>query len=191
VDWDRDQWREWKRAQQDQWRNWKQDLSGQRDQWKDWQRAWKDQWARQWKEQWEEQWERQRQSHAGPPWAWLFGNAGFPFPFSGREESTESTEPQDAPPSDTEDAEYEAQSGKGTGKGRHGHGHGGSRHGFDWETFGPQVRDLFEHVRRQGGPLVEAARRHGPLSEAEQAEARAIIERAVAELRALFEGRSE
>jgi DNA-binding PadR family transcriptional regulator len=177
ADWNRDQWRDWKRGQQEQWRTWKHDLSGQREQWKDWQRTWKEQWARQWKEQWEEQWERQRQSHGGPPWAWLFGNT--PFPFMGREES----EPQDAPPAD---------SGTGSGGGSgSGGGHGRSRHGFDWETFGPQVRDLFEQVRRQGGPLVEAARRHGPLSEAEQAEARAIIDRAVAELRTLLEGPTE
>jgi DNA-binding PadR family transcriptional regulator len=178
TDWTREQWRDWKRAQQDQWRNWKQDISGQREQWKDWQRAWKEQWARQWKEQVEEQWERQRQSHGGPPWAWLLGNT--PFPFSGHEES----EPEDAPPADAG-----TEAGKGSGAGSRSHGK--SRHGFDWETFGPQARDLFEHVRRQGGPLVDAARRHGPLSEAQQAEARAIIERAVAELRALFDGPAE
>jgi DNA-binding PadR family transcriptional regulator len=167
VDWTREQWRDWKREQQEQWRTWRDELRGQREQVRDWQRTWKEQWARQWKEQWEEQGERQRQ-HNGPPWAWLFGNA----PFWGREE------PQDAPPG-----------GESSGSG--GGGRGGSRHGFDWETFGPQVRDLFERVRREGGPLVEAARRHGPLSEAEQAEARAIIDRAIAELRALFETPSD
>jgi DNA-binding PadR family transcriptional regulator len=173
-DWDRDQWREWKRDQQEQWRAWRQDLHGQRQQWKDWQRAWKDQWARQWKEQWEEQAERQQHQWGGPPWAWLFGNT----PFGGREQS----EPRDAAPTDADTG-----SGSGSGGGRRGP-HGG-RHGSGWEsTIGPQLRELFEQVRTQGPGLIEAARRHGPLNAAEQAEARAIIERTIAELRALFEG---
>jgi len=171
ADWTRDQWRDWKRGQQDQWRAWKQDFSGQREQWKDWQRAWKEQWARQWKEQWEEQ----RQGQNGPPWAWLFGNT----PFWGRDE------PQDAPPGGSGTG---ASGGPGSSGGSGGGARGGTRRGFDWETFGPQMRDLVDRVRREGGPLVDAARRHGPLSEAEQAEARAIIDRAIAELRALFEG---
>jgi DNA-binding PadR family transcriptional regulator len=161
-DWTREQWRDWRRQRQDQWRAWKQDFDGQRDHWKDWQRTWKDQWARQWKEQWEEQWARQPWQ-GGPPWSWLFGGG----PFGGHDR-----------PRDTAPGDAGAESG----------GRSGSSRGFDWEVFGPQLRDLFERMRREGGPLLDAAKRHGPLSEAKQAEAKAIIDRAIAELRALFDG---
>jgi hypothetical protein len=168
-DWDREQWRDWKRQQQEQWRAWKDDFTGQRDQWRDWQRAWKEQWARQWKEQWEEQWESRQRQQPSSPWGWLFGGSS---PFWGHEE------PEDAP--------------GGTG------GSGGSdepgsgpraRRGFDWDMFGPQLRDIFERLRHEAGPLFDTARRHGPLSETEQAEVREVIERAVTELRAIFERR--
>jgi len=174
ADWTREQWRDWKRQQQEQWRAWKQDFGGQRDQWKDWQRTWKEQWARQWKEQWEDQWARQlrEQWHNGPPWSWLFSGA----PFWGRDE------PEDATPGGAGTGTSAGQEGGEGGRGR------GSRRGFDWELFGPQIRDLVEQVRREVGPLVDSARRHGPLADAELVEARAIIERAIAELRELFEG---
>jgi DNA-binding PadR family transcriptional regulator len=155
-DWNREQWRDWKRQQQEQWRAWKDDLTGQRDQWRDWQRAWKEQWARQWKEQWEE-----HQHQQGNPLGWLFG-AGAPF--WGHDE------PRDAP----------------GGVGESGSS-SGTRRGFEWDMFGPQLRDIFDRLRHEAGPLIEAARRHGPLSDAEQAEVREIVDRAIAELRAIFE----
>ena len=160
-DWNREQWRDWKRQQQEQWRAWKDDFTGQREQWRDWQRAWKEQWARQWKEQWEEQWES-RQRQQGNPLGWLFGGGA---PFWGHDE------PRDAPGGAGESGE----SGRGSG----------SRRGFD--IFGPQLRDVFDRLRHEAGPLFEAARRHGPLSETEQAKVREIVDRAIAELRAIFE----
>ncbi|MBS2964304.1 helix-turn-helix transcriptional regulator [Actinocrinis puniceicyclus] len=175
ADWDRDQWRDWKREQREQWRDWKRDLGGQREQWKDWQRAWKEQWARQWKEQWEEQWARQRQGQPpGPPWAWLFGGA----PFWGHEEGGTRERADQPPAGEPQDAV----------PGQPGGGKSGGRRPFDWEVFGPQLRDLFEGVRRDAGPFFDSLRRHGPLSETQKAEAKAIIDRAVADLRNLFEG---
>lgn len=172
-DWNREQWRDWKRQQQDQWRDWKRDFGGQREQWRDWQRAWKEQWARQWKEQWEEQWGARQRQWGAPPWAWLFGGGS---PFWGQEE------PHDAPAgSDERGGEHGGERGGERGSG------GGSRRGFGWEAFGPQLRDLIERLRGEAEPLMEAARCHGPLSEAELGEAWEIIERTLAELRDLFE----
>jgi DNA-binding PadR family transcriptional regulator len=166
-DWNREQWRDWKRQQQEQWRAWKDDITGQREQWRDWQRAWKEQWARQWKEQWEEQWESRQRQQGNSPWGWLFG-AGAPF--WGHDE------PHDAP-GGTRESDDEPGSGSRT------------RRGFDWDLFGPQLRDVFDRLRHEAGPLFDTARRHGPLSEAEQTEVREIVERAIGELRAVFERR--
>lgn len=155
ADWNRDQWRDWKRAQQEQWREWKQEMKGQTDQWKDWQRAWKEQWARQWKEQWEQQWEEQRRAweQSGPPpwkqWAGSFFGSQEHFGGSGSDS--------------------------------------GGRRGMDWEVFGPQLRDLFGYLSRNGAPLVDAARRHGPLSEEDLAQAYRIIDRTLRDLRDLFD----
>lgn len=186
ADWTREQWREWKRAQQEQWREWKQEMKGQSDQWKDWQRAWKEQWAHQWKEQWEQQWEEQRRmwEQTGPPawknWAsWFFGPQE-PFGGSGTaagERSRGAGEPEDAAPGSGAGPESGAKAGSG----------GGARRGRDWEVFGPQLRDLFSYTRQHGAPLVDAARRHGPLSEEDLAQAYAIIDRTLRDLRDLFE----
>lgn len=169
-DWNREQWRDWKRQQQEQWRAWKDDITGQRDQWRDWQRAWKEQWARQWKEQWEEQWESRQRQQPSSPWGWLFGGGA---PFWGHDE------PEDAP------------GGTGGSSGSTGSDEPGAgsrtRRGFDWDVFGPQLRDVFDRLRHEAGPLFDAARRHGPLSESEQAQVREVIDRAVAELRAIFD----
>lgn len=174
-DWNREQWRDWKRQQQEQFHAWRRDFTGQREQWRDWQRAWKEQWARQWKEQWEEQSEaRQRQQWGAPPWAWLFGGGS---PLWGHDE------PRDAPSGSgsggSESGSGESGAGSGSGS--------GTRRGFEWDVFGPQLRDVFDRLRTEAGPLFEAARRHGPLSDAEQAEVRAVVDRAIAELRAIFE----
>jgi DNA-binding PadR family transcriptional regulator len=182
VDWDRDQWRDWKRQQREQWQDWRRDLGGQRDQWKDWQRAWKEQWARQWKEQWEEQWSTwQRQGQGGPPWSWLLGAAPFWGHERGEQGPEGADEPRDAAPGADKPSD-DAGTAQGGGK------DGGHRRGFDWEVFGPQLRDLFENVRRDAGPVFDSLRRHGPLSDTQKADAKAIIDRAVADLRALFEG---
>ncbi|HEV3169815.1 MAG TPA: PadR family transcriptional regulator [Actinocrinis sp.] len=160
ADWTRDQWRDWKRAQQEQWREWKQEMKGQTDQWKDWQRAWKDQWAHQWKEQWEQQWEEQRRAweqSGPPPWKQWAGS------FFGPQEG------------------FGGSGGSGSG------GESGSRRGMDWEVFGPQLRDLFTYLSRNGAPLVDAARRHGPLSEDDLAQAYRIIDQTLRDLRDLFD----
>jgi DNA-binding PadR family transcriptional regulator len=51
-----------------------------------------------------------------------------------------------------------------------------------------QLGDLLGYLRRQGGPVADALRRHGPLNEQETARARAIVDRALAELRDLLDG---
>jgi hypothetical protein len=56
--------------------------------------------------------------------------------------------------------------------------------GNDWS----QLAELFGYLRREGGPVADALRRHGPLTEQESAQARAIVDRALAELRDLLDG---
>ena len=51
-----------------------------------------------------------------------------------------------------------------------------------------QIGDLIGHLRREGGPVAEAFRRHGTLSEEEQAQVRAIIDRALREMKDLLDG---
>ena len=202
ADWNREQWRDWKRAQHDQWREWRQEMKGQTDQWKDWQRAWKDQWAHQWKEQWEQQWEEQRRAweQSGPPpwknWAsWFFGPQD-PFSGSGTatgERSRDAGEPEDAAPGRAagagagSESAAGAESASGSASGARSGSGGGPRRGMDWEVFGPQLRDLFDHVRRHAAPLMTAARQHGPLSEEDLAQAYSIIDRTLSELRDLFD----
>jgi len=60
--------------------------------------------------------------------------------------------------------------------------------GLAGETDFSQVGDLFGYLRREGGPVADAFRRHGSLSEQEQSEVRAIIDRALRELRDLLDG---
>ena len=60
--------------------------------------------------------------------------------------------------------------------------------GLAGETDFSQVGDLFGYLRREGGPVADAFRRHGTLSDAEQAEVREIIDRALRELRDLLDG---
>ena len=60
--------------------------------------------------------------------------------------------------------------------------------GLAGETDFSQVGELFGYLRREGGPVADAFRRHGSLSEQEQAEVRAIIDRALRELRDLLDG---
>jgi DNA-binding PadR family transcriptional regulator len=163
--WDRDQWGDWKRGQHEQWQNWKAEHKGQRDQWKDWQRAWKDQWARQWKEQWEEQQRRHGQS-GPPPWAsWIFGGT-----------ATDSTADSPSEPRDAQPQDAKSEGGRPPGR-------------AEWERFGPQLGELLGGLRREAGPLMDAARSRAPLSEAELAEVRAVLGRTISELRDLFEGR--
>jgi DNA-binding PadR family transcriptional regulator len=160
--WNREQWRDWKRGQQERWRIWKEDQKD-RDPWKDWQRAWKEQWARQWKEQWEEQLRRGWTGGPPPPWtSWAFGN-----PPGGSDD----VRPQDAArPGPEWHPDW-------------------SRWSAEWERFGPQLHELFGTLRHDAGPLAEAARRHGPLSQEELTEVRAILRRTLGELRDVFDGR--
>jgi DNA-binding PadR family transcriptional regulator len=184
VHWTKEQWREWKQQQREQWRDWQRDWQRsqreQRGQWKDAQRAWKDQWARQWKEQWEEQ--QRLWSTAPPPWAWWTGSGAGPG-------DTDS-------PADQAGEQADGQTGSQTG-GQTGEPEderpqdGRGRQRTDWERFGPQLRDLIGYLRREGGPMLDAARRHGPLDQEEMQRAHAIIDHALAELRTLFEPPAE
>jgi hypothetical protein len=51
-----------------------------------------------------------------------------------------------------------------------------------------QIGDLLGYLRREGGPVADAFRRHGTLSAREQAQVRAILDRAMQELRDLLDG---
>jgi DNA-binding PadR family transcriptional regulator len=52
--------------------------------------------------------------------------------------------------------------------------------GNDW-------RELWNYVRREGGALALAARRHGPLTAAQTQQAREVVDRALAELHRILE----
>jgi DNA-binding PadR family transcriptional regulator len=166
--WDREQWREWKHAQQDQWREWRDEFRGQRDQWKDWQHQWKEQWKEQWKDQWKEQWEEQWEGiqTRGPAGtasilSWLSTLfAGFESP--GPQDARPGDRPRDAPP-------------PGAGP--------RSKRREEWEGIAPQLRDLFGSLRAEAGPLAEELRAHGPLKDDELAEVRGILLRALADVR--------
>jgi DNA-binding PadR family transcriptional regulator len=60
--------------------------------------------------------------------------------------------------------------------------------GLTGEADFGQIGDLFGYLRREGGPVADAFRRHGSLSEQEQTQVRAILDRALQELRELLEG---
>jgi len=51
-----------------------------------------------------------------------------------------------------------------------------------------QLGELLGYLRRQGGPVAEAFRRHGPLSEQDQAAVREILDRTLRELVELLDG---
>jgi DNA-binding PadR family transcriptional regulator len=180
VGWNREQWRDWKHEQQDQWRDWRNEFRGQRDQWKDWQRSWKEQWARQWKEQWEEQ----QQSRG-----FGFGNPGSNNPaaliswltsaFSGFDWASAASEPSDAAPQDAPPEDTPPQDAPPRGSGGRSGGGGGRA---DWERIAPQLRDLFGTLRNEVGPLAEALRAHGPLTEAQLAEVKDILHHAIADI---------
>lgn len=51
-----------------------------------------------------------------------------------------------------------------------------------------QIGDLLGYLRREGGPVADAFRRHGTLGEQEQAQVKEILDRAMRELRDLLDG---
>ena len=196
-------------------RDWEQDRHGsrrdQRDQWKDWQRAWKEQWARQWKEQWDQQWREQRRAGSGPmgqPWnpeSWM-GLLGWvtslPQQHASSSSSYTESEPADAVPDEAEQKREQWQQREAKHEARHqqdkrrdekqGDRGRGRPHDWDprrdWERFGPQLQSLFSDLRREGGALADAARRHGPLNEESLGMAHSILHSTLTELRDLFEG---
>ena len=60
--------------------------------------------------------------------------------------------------------------------------------GWAGEADFSQIGDLFGYLRREGGPVADAFRRHGTLTEQEQAQVRAILDRAMQELKDLLDG---
>jgi DNA-binding PadR family transcriptional regulator len=194
---DQERWREQHRRDWEQERHQGRD---QRDQWKDWQRAWKEQWARQWKEQWDQQWRDQRRPWSGPmgqplntdSWMGLLSWITSPPQQHGSHERSSYTEsePSDAVPDDARQQRERQYKREGKyqdrSKGR------GRPHDWDprreWERFGPQLQSLFSDLRREGGALADAARRHGPLNEESLGMAHAILHSTLTELRDLFEG---
>jgi len=174
--WTKEQWREWKQQQREQWRDWRRDWQRsqheQRGQWKDAQRAWKDQWARQWKEQWEEQ---QRQwANTPPPWAWWTGSGAGPAGTGSPADDRTGERIDEEQPEDERTGDERTRDGR-------------RRHRNDWERFGPQLRDLAGYLRREGAPLIDAARRHGPLDDGMLQQVHEIIDRTLVDLRSLFD----
>ncbi len=130
------------------------------DQWKDWKRQQRDQ-AREWRQQQREQHQewKQRQRDWQRDW---------------KEQWARQWKEQ------WQQQQQEWEHNSASWRGMFGNWSGGQ----DWSQLG----ELFGHLRRHGGPVAEALRRHGPLSEAETAQAREILDRALAELRELLDG---
>ena len=143
----------------DQWRDWKQQVKEQAQEWKAHQQEWKQQ-QREWREQNKDQqreW-RQRQRDWQRDW---------------KEQWADQWKEQ-----------WKQQQREWEGGGQNWRSwFGGLAGGTDFSQLG----DLFGYLRREGGPVAEAFRRHGALSEQEQAEVRAIIDRALSELRVLLD----
>ena len=145
----------------DQWRDWKQQVKEQAQEWKQHQQEWKQQ-QREWREQQKDQqreW-RQRQRDWQRDW-------------------------KDQWASQWKEQWQQQQREWGESGGQNLRGWLG---GLTGDTDFSQVGELFGYLRREGGPVAEAFRRHGSLTDQEQAEVRGIIDRALRELKDLLDG---
>jgi DNA-binding PadR family transcriptional regulator len=148
----------------DQWRDWKQQVKDQAQEWKQHQQEWKQQ-QREWREQQKDQqreW-RQRQRDWQRDWK----------------------------------DQWASQWKEQWQQQQHEWGEGGAQNWRGWvgglagDTDLNPIGELFGYLRREGGPLGDALRRHGPLSDQEKAEIRTIVDRAIQEVKDLLEGPSD
>jgi len=142
------------------------------DQWKDWKRQQREA-ARDWKQQQREHQQEWRQQQREHQQEWKQRQRDW------QRDWKEQWAHQWKEQWQQQQQEWE-QAGAGF-RGLFGNWSGGSQ---DWSQLG----ELLGYLRRQGGPVADALRRHGPLSEPETARAREIVDRALADLRELLDG---
>ncbi|HET9168036.1 MAG TPA: PadR family transcriptional regulator [Actinospica sp.] len=144
----------------EQWREWKQQLKEQAQGWKHHQEEWKQQ-QKDWREQQKDQRREWRQQQRDWQRDWK---------------------------------EQWARQWKEQWQQQQGDWEGGMQGWRTWlgglagETDFSQVGELLSYLRREGGPVADAFRRHGTLTEQEQAEVKAILDSTLAQLKDLLDG---
>ncbi len=144
----------------EQWREWKQQLKEQAQEWKHHQEEWKQQ-HKEWRDQQKDQRRDWRQQQRDWQRDW-------------KEQWARQWKEQWQQQGD--DWEGGMQSWRGWFGGLAG------------ETDFSQVGELLSYLRREGGPVADAFRRHGTLTEPEQAEVRAILDGTLRQLKDLLDG---
>ncbi|MBR7828747.1 helix-turn-helix transcriptional regulator [Actinospica sp. MGRD01-02] len=146
----------------EQWREWKQQLKDQAQDWKHHQEEWKQQ-QKEWREQQKDQRREWRQQQRDWQRDW-------------KEQWARQWKEQ----WQQQQRDWEAGGGAQSWRGWIG--------GLAGDTDFSQLGDLLGYLRREGGPVADAFRRHGTLSAEEQAEVKAIIDSTLQQLKDLLDG---
>jgi DNA-binding PadR family transcriptional regulator len=144
----------------EQWREWKQQLKEQAQEWKHHQEEWKQQ-HKEWRDQQKDQRRDWRQQQRDWQRDW-------------KEQWARQWKEQ-----------WQQQQGDWEGGMQNLRGWFG---GLAGETDFSQLGELLSYLRREGGPVADAFRRHGTLTEQEQAEVRAILDGTLRQLKDLLDG---
>lgn len=144
----------------EQWREWKQQLKEQAQEWKHHQEEWKQQ-HKDWRDQQKDQRRDWRQQQRDWQRDW-------------KEQWARQWKEQ-----------WQQQQGEGEGGMQNWRGWLG---GLAGETDFSQLGELLSYLRREGGPVADAFRRHGTLTDEEQAEVRAILDGTLRQLKDLLDG---
>jgi DNA-binding PadR family transcriptional regulator len=144
----------------EQWREWKQQLKEQAQEWRHHQDEWKQQ-HREWRDQQKDQRRDWRQQQRDWQRDW-------------KEQWARQWKEQ-----------WQQQQGDWEGGMQNWRGWLG---GLAGETDFSQLGELLSYLRREGGPVADAFRRHGTLTEQEQAEVRAILDGTLQQLKDLLDG---
>jgi DNA-binding PadR family transcriptional regulator len=145
----------------DQWREWKQQMKEQAQEWKHHQDEWKQQ-HKEWREQQKDQRREWRQQQRDWQRDW-------------KEQWARQWKEQ-----------WQQQQREWEGGGMHNWRSWFG--GLAGETDFSQIGELLSYLRREGAPVADAFRRHGTLTEQEQAEIKAILDRALQQLKDLLDG---
>jgi DNA-binding PadR family transcriptional regulator len=146
----------------EQWKEWKQQLKEQAQGWKHHQEEWKQQ-QKEWRDQQKDQRREWRQQQRDWQRDW-------------KEQWARQWKEQ----WQQQQRDWEAGGGAQSWRGWIG--------GLTGDTDFSQLGDLLGYLRREGGPVADAFRRHGALSAEEQAEVKAIIDSTLRQLRDLLDG---
>jgi DNA-binding PadR family transcriptional regulator len=138
-----------------------------RDQWRDWKQQMKEQ-AQEWKQH-QQEWKQQQKEHQRE---WKQRQRDWQRDW--KEQWADQWKEQ------WQQQQHEWEGGMGQWRNWFG--------GWAGEADFSQIGDLLGYLRREGGPVAEAFRRHGSLSEPEQTQVREILDRAMQELKDLLDG---